>query len=86
MKKLLAILALALFIGGISVPAIAADNHTVTVITLNEEDPKKEETSTTKDSEAKAETKKAENTKKSSDCTKTEKSESNCSKKCGDKC
>ena len=74
MKKTLAILALALFIGGISVPAIAANNSDLTVISLNEEDPKKKEKSE----------KKAETSKKSSDCTKTEKS-SDCSKKCGDK-
>ena len=85
MKKVLAILALALFIGGISAPAIAAHNNTFNVITLNEEDPKKDEKSETKGSEATAETKKAETTKKSSECTKTEKSESDCSKKCGDK-
>ena len=74
MKKTLAILALALFIGGISVPAIAANNNNLTVISLSEEDPKKKEKSE----------KKAETSKKSSDCTKTEKS-SDCSKKCGDK-
>ena len=62
MKKTLAILALALFIGGISVPAIAANNNNLTVISLNEEDPKKKEKS-----EKKAETSK---TKKSSDCSK----------------
>ena len=43
MKKTLAILALALFIGGIGVPAIAAINHVPAQITLNEEDPKKKE-------------------------------------------
>ena len=86
MKKVLAILALALFIGSIGAPAIAANNSILTVITLDEEDHKKDEKSATKGSEASAETKKAETTKKSSECTKTEKSESNCSKKCGDKC
>lgn len=85
MKKVLAILAFALFIGSIGAPAIAANNSILTVITLNEEDPKKDEKSETKGSEATAETKKAETTKKSSECTKTEKSESDCSKKCGDK-
>ncbi len=79
MKKVLAILALALFIGGISVPSIAVNNSAQTVIALNEEDPKKKET------EKKETEKKAETTKKSSDCTKTEKSESDCSKSCGDK-
>jgi len=43
MKKTLAIIALALFIGGISVPAIAAINNIPSQITLNEEDPKKKE-------------------------------------------
>jgi hypothetical protein len=54
MKKTLAILALALFIGGISVPAIAAINNIPTQITLNEEDPKKKEkkAETTKEGEA----------------------------------
>ena len=79
MKKVLAILALALFIGGISVPAIAANNNALTVIALNEEDPKKKEAT-----EKEATDKKAETTKKSGDCTKTEKSSSDCSKKCGD--
>ena len=41
MKKTLAILALALFIGGISVPAIAASNNAPTLISLQEDDPKK---------------------------------------------
>ncbi len=41
MKKTLAIIALALFIGGISVPAIAAINNIPSQITLNEDDPKK---------------------------------------------
>lgn len=41
MKKTLAILALALFIGGISVPVIAATNNAMTIISLNEDDPKK---------------------------------------------
>ncbi len=84
MKKVLAILALALFIGGISVPSIAVNNSAQTVIALNEEDPKKKETEK-KETEKKETEKKAETTKKSSDCTKTEKSESDCSKSCGDK-
>ena len=41
MKKALAILALAFFIGGLSVPAIAAINNNMTKITLQDEDPKK---------------------------------------------
>ena len=75
MKKVLAILAIALFIGGISVPAFAANSNVKTVIALNEEDPKNTET------EKKSET----TTKKSSECTTTEKSGSDCSKKCEDK-
>lgn len=75
MKKVLVTLALALFIGGISAPAFAANSSAQNSITLNEEDPKKK---------GKSE-KKAETTKKSSDCTKTEKRGSDCSKKCGDK-
>lgn len=53
MKKTLAIIALALFIGGISVPAIAAINNVPTQISLNEEDPKKKEqkAETTKEGE-----------------------------------
>ena len=56
MKKTLAILALALFIGGISVPAIAASNNSLTLISLQEDDPKKKE--------KKADSKKAEKTTK----------------------
>lgn len=73
MKKALAILALALFIGGISVPAIAASNNAPTMISLQEDDPKKKE--------KKAEKSKQATEKKSSDCT-TEKKSSDCSKKC----
>jgi len=71
MKKLFAILALALFIGGIGAPVIAANSNALTVISLNEEDPKKKEAT-------KKEAKKSE-TKKSSDCS-TEKKKSDCSK------
>lgn len=76
MKKTLAILALALFIGGISVPAIAAINNAPFQITLNEDDPKKKE--------KKAEDKKAEKSKeaKKSDACATEKKSSDCSSKC----
>ena len=77
MKKTLAIIALALLIGGISVPAIAAINNVPAQITLNEEDPKKKEkkAETAKEGEA---TKKAT---KSDGCA-TEK-KSDCSSKCG---
>ena len=53
MKKTLAIIALALFIGGISVPAIAAINNTPAQITLNEEDPKKKKAEAKKEGETK---------------------------------
>ena len=73
MKKTLAILALALFIGGISAPVIAANTNAPATISLQEDDPKKKEKKAKKSQEA------AE--KKSSDCT-TEKKSSDCSKKC----
>lgn len=62
MKKVLAILALALFLGGLSAPVIAANSDSFTQIELAEDDPKKKE----KKSE-----KKAESTEKSSDCSKS---------------
>ena len=79
MKKTLAILALALFLGGLSVPVIASTNKVVTPITQREEDPKKKE--------KKAEDKKAEcskeatksdscNTEKKSDCSSKSESDS----------
>ncbi|RLD58230.1 MAG: hypothetical protein DRI97_03660 [Bacteroidetes bacterium] len=74
MKKTLAILTLALFIGGISVPAIAASNNALTIISLQDEDPKKKEKS-----EKKAETSKEAT--KSGDCS-SEKKSSDCSSKC----
>ena len=43
MKKTLAIIALELFIGGLSVPVIAASNNALTMISLQEDDPKKKE-------------------------------------------
>jgi hypothetical protein len=72
MKKTLAVLALALFIGGISVPAIAASNNTLTLISLQEDDPKKKE----KKAEKKAATSKEAT--KSGDCSSEKKSD--CSK------
>lgn len=53
MKKTLAIIALALFLGGISVPAIAAINNIPTQITLNDDDPKKKKAEATKEGETK---------------------------------
>ncbi len=93
MKKTLAILALALFIGGISVPAIATSNNALKVISLQDDDPKKKAKS--EKSEAKKETsKEATKTsncsgKKKSDCSGKKKSDcsgekkSDCSGKCG---
>jgi hypothetical protein len=74
MKKTLAILALALFIGGTSATAIAANIDTPVAIELREDDKKKA---------AKSE-KKTEATKKSSDCAKSCEGEkkSDCSKSC----
>jgi len=66
MKKVLAILAIALFIGGISVPVIASSNNAMTLISLQDEDPKKKAEG--EKSEKKAE-KSTEATKKSGDCT-----------------
>jgi len=79
MKKTLAILALALFIGGISVPAIAASNNAPTLISLQEDDPKKKEKKKEKKSEKKAATSKEAT--KSGDCS-SEKKSSDCSSKC----
>jgi len=61
MKKVLAIIALALFIGGTSATAIAATIDTPVAIELREDDKKKTEKTE----------KKAEATKKSSDCSKS---------------
>ena len=77
MKKTLAILALALFIGGISVPAIAASNNSFNMISLQDEDPKKK----TKSEKSEAKTEKSKEATKSSDCSNTKKSD--CSSKCG---
>jgi len=66
MKKVLVVLALALFIGGISAPAIASNNNALTLISLQDEDPKKKAEG--EKSEKKAE-KSSEATKKSGDCT-----------------
>ena len=61
MKKALAIIALALFIGGTSASAIAATIDTPVEIELREDDKKKAEKTE----------KKADTTKKSSDCSKS---------------
>ena len=68
MKKVLVIIALALFVGGISVPVIAANSSNFAQIELQEEDPKKKET-------------KKEATKKSSDCSSEKSSDCSTEKK-----
>ena len=89
MKKTLAILALALFIGGISAPVIASNSNALTLISLQEEDPKKK--ATEKEGEKKATTTKeatksadCSHEKKSADCSHETKSESASEKKGGD--
>jgi hypothetical protein len=79
MKKVLVIAALALFIGGISAPAIAANSTIQTQITLNEDDPKTKKKS---DKKAKSSEKKSDcsSTKAKSSCCDSKKS-SDCSKK-----
>jgi hypothetical protein len=81
MKKALAIIALALFVGAIGAPVIAATvNHPVQTRVL-EDDKKKEETKGEKSAEG------TEATKKTSDCSKSCEGEkkSDCSKSSGDK-
>jgi len=77
MKKALVILALALFIGGISAPVIASNNNALTLIELRDDDPKKKKAEKSKEA-----TKSGDCTqeKKASDCTHEKKSES--SSKC----
>ncbi len=70
MKKVLAILVIALFLGGITAPAFASNNSAFITISTVDKDPKK-----AKKSEKKSE-------KKSSDCT-TE-ANKDCKKTCGD--
>jgi hypothetical protein len=76
MKKVLAVLALALFLGGIAVPAIAAVNSEAAQIVLAEDEPKKDEKKKAEKSD-----KKAKKSEKSSECTTSEK-KSDCSKTC----
>jgi hypothetical protein len=88
MKKTLAILALALFIGGISVPAIAVNSNTLTLISLQDEDPKKKaegEKSEKKATSSKEATKSGDcsSEKKAADCSnekKTAKASGGCEK------
>lgn len=85
MKKTLAILALAIFLGGIGAPAFANTNSSLLRIELADKDPKKKETkkatSEKKSSDCATETKSADckTEKKSSDCA-TEKKSSDCKK------
>lgn len=83
MKKTLAILVLALFIGGISAPVIASTGDALTLIELRDDDPKKDDPKKKKAEKSKEATKSSDCTheKKSSDCTHERKSES--SSKCG---
>jgi len=76
MKKVLAIIALALFIGGTGATAIAATIDAPVSIELREDEKKDKKTENT--------TKKSEATQKSSDCTKSAGGEkkSDCSKSC----
>jgi len=76
MKKTLAILALALFIGGISVPAIAANSNAMTIISLQDEDPKKKAEGEKKAEKSKEATKSGDcsSEKKASDCSSEKKS------------
>ena len=81
MKKTLAILAIALFIGGISAPVIANNSNALTMISLQDEDPKKKAEG--EKTEKKAETSKEAT--KSGDCSSektatTAKKSSDCSK------
>ena len=72
MKKLIAILVIAMFLGGITAPVFASNNSVLSNISLSDQDPKKEKK--TKKTKKKAE-------KKSADCnTKTKK---DCGKSCG---
>jgi len=78
MKKTLAILALALFLGGISTPVIANNSNAFTLISLNDDDPKKKVEGEKKEKKAK----KSKEATKSGDCSEVKKS-SDCSSKCG---
>ncbi len=71
MKKVLAILVIAIFLGGITAPVFASNNSSLSTISLADQDPKKEKkTKKTKKSE-----------KKSSDCNAEAKKD--CGKSCG---
>lgn len=80
MKKLVAVIAIVAFLGGMSAPIIANDNASLTVIELADKDPKKADKKSDKKA---ADCATKESAKKSSDCA-TEK-KSPCKKTCGDK-
>ena len=92
MKKTLAILVLALFIGGISAPVIASGHNSLTLISLQEDDPKKKSKSKKSENKAEKSTKATKSgdctNEKKSDCTNEKKSDctnekrSDCSSKC----
>jgi hypothetical protein len=74
MKKILAMIALALFLGGISASAVAASYSSTSTVVLSEDEKKGEDNKEAKKSEA---------TSKSGECTKTgEAKKSDCSKTC----
>ena len=81
MKKLVAVIAIVAFLGGMSAPIIANDNASLTVIELTDKDPEKAKKKSDKKA-ADCETKESAD-KKSSDCTTAKKSP--CAKTCGDK-
>ena len=84
MKKVLAILTVAFFLGGIAAPAFASNNNTLLTITQLDKDPVKEKKAE-KSAESTDAKKSAEcsDAKKSSECTKTE-AKKDCAKTCGD--
>ena len=77
MKKLVAVIAIVAFLGGMSAPIIANDNSSMTVIELTDKDGKKADKKADKKSSDCATEKKA------SDCTTAKKSP--CASTCGDK-
>jgi len=78
MKKVLAILVIAMFLGGITAPAFASNNSTLVTISNVDDDPKKAKKSTKK-ADKKSEKKASDCDAKSSCCDKTAK------KDCGGK-
>ena len=85
MKKVVALVAIVAFMGGLSAPAFANENASVIAIELADKDPKKAEKKDKKSSDCSATEKAA---KKSSDCSATEKTakkSSDCSTPCGAK-